>query len=181
MSTLVRILLAGTLAVLSAASVRAEIFKSVDKDGNVVFSDQPAAGGEPVQVGPTNSMKAPANGPALSDPVVDTGEAPYYQSVEITSPSDGGTVNNPGGNVLVMFDVSPPLREGDTVRLLVDGVPGGMPADGGLLAPANARGEHSFEVQVLDSAGAVILGSGQIRVTVFRSPTRDRPGRPQRH
>lgn len=158
-----------------------EIYKTVDKDGNVVFSDQPAGKAEPVRVGRTNAMQPPAatSKPAGSAPAGEAG--PVYDSVEITSPADGGTVTNPSGNILVRFTLAPPLRQGDSTRLLVDGMPGGIPADGGLLAPTTSRGEHRLEVQVLDAAGTVLATSAPVHVTVFRNPIRDKPGRPPRN
>jgi Domain of unknown function (DUF4124) len=169
-------------AILAAGTVCADIYKSVDKDGNVVFSDQPARDAEPVKLGPTNAMQAPADAAPRAEPGPGTGDAaPFYQALDITSPADGSTVNNPGGNVLVLFGLSPPLREGDSTRLLIDGTPGGMPAEGGLLAPGTSRGEHTLEVQVLDAGGTVLRTSAPVRVTVFRSPIRDKPGRPRTH
>ena len=48
-------------ALISAAhtgtAVHADIYKTVDKDGKVVFSDQPAGNAEPVRLGPTNSSR----------------------------------------------------------------------------------------------------------------------------
>lgn len=181
MSRHIGILLAFALAG-AVAPAQGEIFKSVDKDGNVVFTDQPEGNAEPVQVGPTNSMRPPPDThPPAPTTTPEAEVAPYYESVDITSPPDGSVINNPVGNVLVHYTLTPPLREGDSVRLLVDGVPGGMPAEGGLLAPTNSRGEHRFEVQVLDATGTVIGASAPVRVTVFRSPVRDKPGRPRTH
>jgi hypothetical protein len=173
-----------TATALVAAPTHADIYKSVDKDGNVVFSDQPASNSEPVRLGPTNAMQAPAG--AAPNPRADVSPGsedatPPYQALDITSPADGSTVNNPGGNVLVLFHISPALREGDSARLLIDGTPGGMPAEGGLLAPGTARGEHTLEVQVLDAGGTVLRTSAPVHVTVFRSPIRDKPGRPRTH
>ena len=181
MSRLTAILLAFLLSCTAIRPHAAEIYKTVDKDGNVVFSDQPADDAKPVSIGPTNSMGPPSG---ASRPAAPEGSseptAAYYESLDITSPEDGSTINNPVGNVLVQFNLSPQLRDGDTTRLLIDGVPGGIPADGGLLAPTNSRGEHRLEVQVLDPEGSVLRTSAPIQVTVFRSPVRDKPGRPPR-
>ncbi len=161
---------------------QADIYKTVDKDGKVVFSDQPGGNAEPVRIGPTNSMQTPSSaGGSAQTSTAPAEVAPVYQSLDITSPENGGTVTNPGGNVLVHFALSPPLREGDSTRLLVDGTPGGIPAEGGLLAPGTDRGDHIIEVQVLDAAGTVLRASSPVRVTVFRTPVRQKPGRPINH
>ena len=134
---------------------------------------------------PTETLQCMASArPRSHPPPADTAPteptAVVYESVEITSPADGGTVTNPSGNILVLFTLAPALREGDSTRLLIDGMPGGMPAEGGLLAPTTSRGEHRLEVQVLDAAGTVLATSAPVYVTVFRNPVRDKPGRPPR-
>lgn len=156
---------------LEALPVGAEVYRSVDKDGHVIFSDRPLGDDQPVNIGPTNSMQpAPSGVNPSSKPADAAAPAPAYQHVSITEPQDGGTVTNVAGNIVVRFELNPPLREGDAVQLLIDGVPGGIPAEGGLLAPANARGDHQLELQVLDASGAVLATSAPVHVTVFRPP-----------
>lgn len=180
MPSTARVLLALLLCAATPLAL-GQIYKSVDKDGKAVFSDTPSGNAEAVKLGPVNSMKPPEGVSRDATPPSAEPAQAYYQSLIITSPQDGGSVNNPGGNVLVLFTLEPPLRDGDSTRLLIDGVPGGVPAEGGLLAPANDRGDHVFEVQVLDPSGEVIRGSAPVHVTVFRSPVRDKPGRPPRN
>lgn len=174
-----RVLLVSLLCAATPLAL-AQIYKSVDKDGKTVFSDTPSGNAEAVELGPVNSMQPPEGVPREADPQPAEPAQAYYQSLAITAPEDGGSVNNPGGNVLVLFTLDPPLRDGDTARLLVDGMPGGIPAEAGLLAPGNDRGDHVFEVQILDPSGAVLRSSAPVHVTVFRSPVRDKPGRPPR-
>jgi hypothetical protein len=174
-----RVLLALLLCATTPPALT-QIYKSVDEDGKTVFSDTPSGNAEAIELGPVNSMQPPEGAPRDTDPQPAEPAQPYYHSLTITSPQDGGSVNNPGGNVVVLFTLDPPLRDGDTARLLVDGTPGGVPAEGGLLAPGNARGDHVVEVQVLDPSGTVLRSSAPVHVTVFRSPVRDKPGRPPR-
>lgn len=156
---------------LAALPLEAEVYRSVDKDGHVIFSDRPSGGDQPVSIGPTNSMQPALNGVNPSSKPADAAApGPAYQQLVIIDPPDGGTVTNVAGNILVRFELSPALREGDTARLLIDGIPGGMPAEGGLLAPANARGDHQIETQILDPSGAVVATSAPVHVTVFRPP-----------
>lgn len=163
------VLLAGLA--LAASPAIAEVYRSVDKDGHVIFSDRPLGDDQPVTIGPTNSMQpAPSGANPSAKPADAAAPGPTYQFISITEPQDGGTVTNVAGNILVRFALSPALREGDTVQLLIDGVPGGIPAEGGLLAPANARGDHQLELQVLDASGAVVATSAPVHVTVFRPP-----------
>ena len=164
---------------LAALPVEAEVYRSVDKDGHVIFSDRPSGADQPVIIGPTNSMQpAPSGANPSSTPADAAAPGPAYQHVGIIEPQDGGTVTNVAGNILVRFELNPALREGDTVQLLIDGVPGGLPAEGGLLAPANARGDHQLEVQVLDVSGAVVATSAPVHVTLFRPPPHNKQRTP---
>ena len=164
---------------LAALPLEAEVYRSVDKDGHVIFSDRPSGADQPVSIGPTNSMQpAPGSLNPSSQPADSAAPGPAYQQQGIIDPPDGGTVTNVAGNILVRFELSPALREGDTARLLIDGVPGGIAAEGGLLAPANARGDHQLEIQILDASGAVVATSAPVHVTVFRPPPHNTQRRP---
>lgn len=172
-----RILTACFAAALLATVARAEIYRTVDKDGRVIYTDRPSDGAQTVEVGPTNTMQEMAPRPAeepAADAPQDTGPA-GYERIAITEPASGATVSNAAGNILVRYALRPALRKGDRVRLLVNGQPTGAPAEGGLLASGMARGEHSLTIQVLDPSGMVLGTSAPVGVTLVRPPPRPAP------
>ena len=158
------------LAVSPAPLVAEEqVYRTVDEQGRVIFSDQPSAGAEPVQVGPANTMSqpartAPAQGPATSSPAV----ASAYTLVAITEPADGATVIDQLGAFTVQFRTEPRLQPGHPVRLLLDDEPIGTPVADGIRVTGSSRGDHILKLQILDGDGRLLGQSGSVRVLVVR-------------
>jgi hypothetical protein len=101
-----------------------EVYKTVDKDGKVTYSDRPSDGAEPVKVAPTNRMTETA--PPAPSPTAKAAapERPYTMAA-ITEPADGATISDPIGNFTVRYTLDPPRRPSDSVRLLMDNAPTG--------------------------------------------------------
>ena len=188
MLTAMRNLLLCLLVLLPQAGT-AQIFKSVDENGNVTFSDTPPNSGssEQIEVRQTNRPPAPAVIQPL-EPVAETAPdaaAAVSYSVAITSPANETTIAMGPGNFSVSAAVEPALGEGGLLQLFVDGAPSGEPQAGGSWALTNVfRGAHDLSVAVVDSKGARLAESAAVRVYVLRpsvnSPNRTRPGPPPR-
>jgi hypothetical protein len=70
----------------------AQVYKSTDDDGNVVFSDTPADGGEEIQVPKANvadPVEAPAPAPSKPKPEVVVEETPQPEVIVIDDDDDG--------------------------------------------------------------------------------------------
>ena len=188
MLTAMRNLLLCLLVLLPQAGT-AQIFKSVDENGNVTFSDTPPNSGssEQIEVRQTNRTPAPAVIQPL-EPVAETAPdaaAAVSYSVAITSPANETTIAMGPGNFSVSAAVEPALGEGGLLQLFVDGAPSGEPQASGSWALTNVfRGAHDLSVAVVDSKGARLAESAAVRVYVLRpsvnSPNRTRPGPPPR-
>lgn len=71
----------------------AQVYKSTDADGNVVYSDTPAAGGEEIQVPEANvadPVEAPAYVPPEPKPEVIVEEKPQPEVIVTTDDDDDG-------------------------------------------------------------------------------------------
>ncbi|WP_161318418.1 DUF4124 domain-containing protein [Alcanivorax sp. DP30] len=153
------------------------IYRSVDANGNVVFTDQPPESGDAEQVQlrelntvPTDKMKQ----------VLDSGNEPQetaeegYSSLVITSPDNEATVRNPESAVPVSVKLEPALKPGDSMVLYDNGV-----AQPGMELEMPDRGLHRVEVKVLDADGKVKISSPVIEFYIHRSTVSDfrqRPG-----
>ncbi len=84
------------LCLFSLANANEEVYKSVDEQGNVTFTDQAEEGAEAVEVKPTNTVTLPEVPPLIEDPL-DTQEETaeteekvsrtgYYKKLEILYP-----------------------------------------------------------------------------------------------
>jgi hypothetical protein len=160
-----RALALALLVLLFAAEAAAatKIYKIVDRDGNVVFTDQPpseAADAAEVELRSGNSFEAT---PLEPEPwIVDaangdeSGPAPYTRAT-IVAPANDESVRDNAGNVTVSVSVAPALRAGDQVRLLLDGLPHGTSRGLEFTLSNVDRGTHTLAVEVIDSSGAVLL------------------------
>ncbi len=150
----------------------AQIYKTIDEDGNVSYSDLPAADGasEQVEVQHTNTAAPPPTVAPQRQPQA-TKEAPAavsYQPV-ITAPANETTIPMGPGNFSVSARVEPPLEAGAALQLYVDGNPEGVPQDSANWALTNVfRGAHDLEVAVVDMNGEELARSAAVRVYVLR-------------
>lgn len=153
-----------------------QVYKTVDEDGNVRYSDTPASGGvsQTVEIPQVNNMAPPAEN-AWKEPEQPGQEAEPaldYQPT-ITAPGNETTIPMGPGNFSVSADVQPPLKAGHTLQLYLDGAPEGVPQESGSWSLTNVfRGAHDLEVAVLDREGEELARSQPVRVYVLRPSIR---------
>jgi hypothetical protein len=148
------------------------IYRTVDADGNVVFTDNPPdkKRAEEVKVGPTNTMDSPpverraaSRGDAPPEPPEppDTG----YEAVSITAPDAGANLRLPQDNpIQVQVSLSPSLKSGHRLVILDNGTP----LEGNAMDFPNP-GEHTLVVQVRDGDGTVLIESEPVLFYVMRT------------
>ncbi|MEC9483995.1 MAG: DUF4124 domain-containing protein [Halomonas sp.] len=164
----------------------ATVYRSVDEHGNVVFSDQPTGNGERIRLAPLTvvpSLEAvtpQAERPTAqaADPVARRAMeshpgAPFmpYSTFRIAAPENGQTLpTGYGGDVQVMLDVDPDLREDHRVRLLLDGEisQSAMHTKAFILTNLD-RGEHVLQAELLDASGQVRHRSAPVILYVHRA------------
>lgn len=157
------------------------IYRTTDKDGNVIYTDAPQAGSgasEEVKLPPTNTAPPPPNIPR--PPQAEPQESAVTYEVAITSPANESTIAMGPGNFSVAASVKPGLRKGQMLQLFMDGEAQGEPQKGTSWDLTNVfRGGHDLTVNLLDRDGQVLASSEAVRVYVLRPsinyPNRARP------
>lgn len=105
---------------LLPAVAGAEIYRSVDEDGNVVYTDRPGAGGTPVQLPELSTYESqPAPPPTPTVPSADDASGPAV-ALSFVQPGEGETVFDNQGNLAVAVRVEPPLQPGQKLALQID-------------------------------------------------------------
>lgn len=173
-----------TLALSLALSLPAAaqtIYRTTDAQGNVVFTDDPARGGEAMELDPltvvpsrpVQPLSSASPGPA--DGTTRYGEPgqPFmpYDVFAIASPEQETTLpTGAAGNAQVRLAIRPDLRDDHRVRLLVDGQvsQSAMHTDTFLLSNLN-RGEHRVQAELLDASGAVRHRTSPLTLFVQRA------------
>ncbi len=170
-------LLLALLLVLPSVSFEvqaAQVYRHVDANGNVVFSDQPAGGSKvkltPLSVVPSaESSGVPRSSSARVAPSSESSSsrtrvAPAvdvrfrgYTRFAIQSPANEETLpTGQAGNLAVRLGIEPALRPGDKVRVTVDGAPSQSAMNSSVfMVPALARGKHVIQAELLDASGRV--------------------------
>jgi hypothetical protein len=158
------------LLLLLPLAASAQIYKTTDEKGNVLFTDKPPASGEAEQVElrETNTAAAPPALPRPKPQPTAAATAPAYR-VAITSPPDETSIPMGPGNFSVSAEVHPAMGAGRAVQLYVDGAPWGDPQQVPSWDLTNVfRGAHDLTVAVVDGEGKQLAGSEPVRVYVHR-------------
>ncbi len=142
------------LLLLVPLAAHAEIYRSVDSAGNVVYSDQPRPGSKPVKLPGISTYKPSAATQAAEKakaPAATPGANVTYE-VTITNPADQATIRDNAGNVPVRVQVTPPLdaAAGQRLSVSVDGSSDVYTATSDSFQLQNiVRGTHTVAVWVV--------------------------------
>jgi hypothetical protein len=168
-------------SMLAASAAFATTYVRVEKDGSKTYSDRPLPGGQPVDIEPAQTYSSPPPSPLGSS----SGNLPReqqllremdnfrYASCTLT-PKNDETFTNPE-SVGVSLLLSPPLRAGDVVQLLVDGVPQAGQSIFSFAIPQPFRGSHAVTASVKDRYGKTLCTASST-FHVFR-PSINSPAR----
>lgn len=160
--------------------LQAEVFRWVDKDGNVHFSDQQQKGSERIELKPATIIGTRINPPAQPQevnrqPGQDT--KALYDSIKIATPANDESIRSNAGLVNVMIESNPGLANGDSYRLTMNGEVIENNITTGLIPLENVdRGSHTLSVEIIDKSGNSLLSSEEITFHVLR--TASPPPRP---
>ena len=145
-----------------------QIYKVVDKDGNVTFTDQrPNTSAQPMDLPPLSVIETD-----VPEPAVQTQEAPavseeakpptpkelrkQFSDFRITRPLQEETFWGTENTVVVTWASSQTIPADLKVRLFVDGEPQNAPATGGVSLTLD-RGEHQVFAELRDGRNRRIL------------------------
>ncbi len=175
------LILAG-LAVSLAAQPQ-EIYRWVDKNGQVHYSDQPgAANAERVILANPNSYEsAPSFGdyaPSGDEP--DGFQEPAsYRSFAIVAPTPDQVYFGGDATVAVATELDGTLRPDHTMVFFVNGNRHPATSGGGVELTGLERGTYFLRASVLDQNGQPVISSQQVTFHI-RQPSINTPQSPQR-
>lgn len=148
-----------------------QIYKSVDENGNTVYSDTPPTGGgevESVNLPTINSTPPPPDIPIRAQQ--ETEDEVVEMSVAIVSPVEDTVIPvGAAGNFSVSAELSTALEAGAVAQLLMDGVAVDSPQSVLSWSLTNVfRGSHILTVDILDEAGKSLAVSEPVTIHVRR-------------
>jgi hypothetical protein len=158
----------GLMVGLVVSSAHAEIYRSVDAKGNVLFSDIPAANAErvrlpPLSIVPGMSAEDLARANSRGEAAKQNVSRPNSYKVSFTSPSANQSFRKPSDIIEVAVDTDVDLVSGDQMNLFLDNAPLTAGFSASIPTESLDRGAHVITARVM-SNGRVI---GEQSVTVY--------------
>ena len=147
----------------------AEIYKSVDADGNVVFSDKPSPDAEKIDIKEIQTIESQPYKPFEYTPPAEPAVS-GYSKLDITTPLNNSEVRENSGNISVIVNIEPELNVGAGDKLL-------LYLDGSKLQEGTStqfqltnidRGTHTVSVTAVDASGNKITRSSDVIFTLLR-------------
>lgn len=163
------VVFASSLALL-AAPVAAEIYRHVDAQGNVTYSDEASSGSETVDVGPVTTVTLPKL-EDVTPPAGQTDRAPAaepYSNLQIVAPSHNEAFHSGSGDVVFRVASTPALRGGHKYEITLDGQPVGQSTSGDIPVHNIDRGTHQATAYIVDQHGVRVKSGDSISFTIHR-------------
>ncbi|MBT8070444.1 MAG: DUF4124 domain-containing protein [Xanthomonadales bacterium] len=169
-NTLFLILLIMAL-VIPASSAMAQVYKVVDENGNVTYTDQPPGdGSKPVELAPISVIETPEYKKTARELAAEAeaearaqGKEPEakeeslrtlrarYRDFAIISPQQEEAVWSPEGPVSIAWNTGTQLMPGMKVAVTVDGKRLASGTERLIMVPGLERGEHTVGAELTDS------------------------------
>lgn len=167
----IQMLVAAAAAMLFCLPVQAEVYRQVDKDGNVTFTDDPKGKAERVEVKPVTTITMPKPDTVrrqINDTDGEIGDQSAYESVTFLAPANDEAFHSGSGNVEFQVASNPALRRGHRFEVTLDGTPVGQSASGSVSVTNVFRGTHKAGVNVINAEGERVFTGETIRFTIHR-------------
>ncbi len=152
---------------------QAVVYKWVDKDGKVHYSDEPQPDAKIVEL-----KDKTLNQITLPQPKTDMDDASQaiesikYQ-VNITAPNEEETVRDNNGDFEVVATITPELKGQYLMAIKLDGKPIGQPQIGNVFQLKNIdRGQHTLVVDAMTQNGKVFASSPPRKIFLHQATKR---------
>jgi len=175
------------------AALAGEVYRWVDEDGDVHYSDTKRGDAEQVEIEEPQTVPAPDTSSADTgenteqtrqaggDGATDKAGAPSYKTLRISEPESEATIWDNQGNVPFRVALEPELsrKAGHRLAVYVDGerrrtIPGTQDILTGI-----DRGEHELRVAVIDAQGEELTSSEPVTFFVKQASLHRQQGNPR--
>ena len=168
-----RLTLVTGITLLLSVPASAEVYRQVDAQGNVTYTDEPSdqAPAEKVTIRPVTTITLPkpeaVREPAELRKKVET-EGAAYSDLRFSAPQDQQAFYSGNGDVSFQVTSSPGLKGSHKYEVTLDGQPVGQTTSGTVTVRNIDRGTHQAGVGIIDSSGVTIKTGDTISFTIHR-------------
>ena len=158
LKTMYKLITAFMVCVATSVSA-AEVYKTVDEDGNPTFTDQASDDAEKIEIKDIITIPGLKN----TRPFAKSNEPnELYKRVIITNPTSDETYFRSQGSLLVAVQLSPPLRGIDSLVFYLDGMEIYSGKSSSYSISELDRGTHSISAAVMSADGNIIKKSESV-------------------
>ncbi len=171
-----------TLSLLTFQPVPAQVYKTINPDGSVTYTDQAGERAEPVHIAPiqlysppttkNNNAKQPSQSATNQQPDTANNTPTVYTEFYIASPQHDSAIRANAGTLTLTLSLTPPLniKQGDKIMLSLDGQTVGKPSTQLSYTLTNLdRGSHTLSASLINASGAIIKVTTPITVHILRA------------
>jgi uncharacterized protein DUF4124 len=153
---LMRLILSSLLFFFMSYPGAATVYKTVDDDGNIIFTDKPSENSEEIILQDLQTIDNPNPGRAKPyQPKKD--KSPVYKTIVVSKPADGSAIRSNNGSVTISVTLEPALRLGHKIIISMDGKEVGS---GASVSLQNVdRGTHSISASVVNGTGKKLIST----------------------
>jgi len=166
---------------LMSNTTLAEVYKIVDKNGNVSYTDQkPKDGSAPIKLKPISVVESPGYEKPMTAKGIDGNAAQsnemsiktlrrHYADFAIVAPQAEASIWQPEAPVMLAWATKNPLQDGMQVTVILDGdelAPTRAPS---VKLPDLDRGQHNVSAQLKDAKNRIVATADEV-VFFIRRP-----------
>ncbi|MCZ6803273.1 MAG: DUF4124 domain-containing protein [Proteobacteria bacterium] len=135
------------------------VYKTVDEEGNSVFSDKPTEGAEVIEIKEARTISFPETKSFDYTSSKKKQSGVQYTRLVITHPRNDSTIQNNSGNVTISVYLEPSLRSGHSIVITMDG----NEISNGSASSASVdnvdRGAHNIVASVVSEEGEKLIST----------------------
>ena len=150
----------------SSALAGTTLYRWVDANGVVHYSDTPAPGAEKLEIAASRAHPTPPKPLEDVEPVSRPVAGVQYTRLAITSPEDGAAYSNIQ-SIVVQASLEPALAANHTLYFVVDGQQ--QPPSGLAASIDVVRGEHTVLATVVDENNQTLFTSAPVTFSVHNT------------
>jgi hypothetical protein len=155
---------------LATSPVYAEVYKTIDQDGNVVYTDIPQPGSAPVTLpqpstyappGASSTSSTPTPPPSAQESIDSSGPLVVYKSITLMAPQNEAVFTpEAAGSIAASVSVEPGLGPSDKIEFVLDGATVGGASNGTQTTLSGlTRGTHKILARIVNANGQVLKKS----------------------
>lgn len=165
------------LALFFSGQSTAQVYKTINPDGSVTYTDQALDDAQAINVAPVQQYSSPVNKTKQTTSIKeeeapDNGAPTLYTDFSIISPKHDTAIRANTGAVTVTLSITPALNvsQGDKVSLSLNGQPVGAPS-AQISFPLNNlnRGSHTLSASLQNATGETIKTTAPVTFHILKT------------